>query len=119
MLQAYLPSDTQSLHAAIRRELYSFTLYRLLEAALLCLTVFAPVAMIFGEPRHPHLAAGIAILYLIAAISLFFSGRRGEVNTQAVSYTHLDVYKRQVSHRPQPWCRNPAFAGRGSCLASR
>lgn len=34
MLQAYLPSDTQSLQVAIRRELYSFTLYRLLEAAL-------------------------------------------------------------------------------------
>lgn len=91
MLQAYLPSDTQSLQVAIRRELYSFTLYRLLEAALLCLTVFAPVGMIFGQPRHPHLAAGIAIVYLIAAIALFFSGRRGQVNTQVWTGISLDI----------------------------
>ena len=83
--------DSPALHTAIRRELYSFTLYRLLEAALLCLTVFAPVGLIFGEPRHPHLAIAIAIVYLIAAVALFFSGRRGHITTQVVLGISIDI----------------------------
>ena len=84
-------TDTPSMHAAIRRELYSFTLYRLLEAALLCLAIFAPVGMIFGEPRHPQLAAIVAVVYLLAAVTLFFTGRQGKILTQVLLGIGIDI----------------------------
>ena len=62
-----MPSSSPSpIQAAIRRELHFFTLYRVLEAALLCLTVFSPVGVLLGGmPRHPVLAMLVAIIYLV------------------------------------------------------
>ncbi len=76
---------------AIRRELYFFTLYRLLEAALLCLVVFSPAGDLLGEPRHPLVAHWIAGGYLLAAIALFISGRRGRVGAQATNGILIDI----------------------------
>ena len=42
-----LPEDD-----AVRRELYAFGLYRLLEAALLALIFFGPEETLFGAPRR-------------------------------------------------------------------
>ena len=72
-------------HAAIRRELYFFTLYRVFEAALLCFTVFGPVGELFGQPRHPLLAAAAALAYLVGALVLFVTGRRGAVESQVAA----------------------------------
>jgi two-component system sensor histidine kinase PilS (NtrC family) len=76
---------------AIRRELYLLTLYRILEAALLCLAVFSPVGILIGEPRHLLLGRVVAMLYLLAAAVLFWSGRRGGIRTQAVIGVASDV----------------------------
>ena len=73
-------SSASPIQAAIRRELHFFTLYRVLEAALLCLTVFSPVGMLLGGmPRHPLLAMLVAISYFLLACALFFVRRQGEV----------------------------------------
>ncbi len=85
------PAASTSPQAAIRRELYFFTLYRLLEAALLCLAVFSPVGMLLGEPRHRLLAAAVAIGYLLAAGILFFAGRRGAIRTQVLAGVAVDI----------------------------
>lgn len=76
---------------AIRRELYFFTLYRLLEAALLCLAAFSPVGQLLGELRHPALARWIAGAYLLAALVLFARGRGGKVGMQAGIGIAVDI----------------------------
>lgn len=69
--------------ATQRRELYYLTLYRLLEAALLCLVVFGPAQVLLAPPRDPRLAMAVAVAYLLAAMLLFLSGRRGRIGVQA------------------------------------
>ena len=71
--------------AAIRRELHFFTLYRVFEAALLCLTVFSPVGALLGEPRFPLAAKWIASGYLLVAVILFVSGRSGRIHNQVLA----------------------------------
>jgi two-component system sensor histidine kinase PilS (NtrC family) len=61
--------------AALRRELYFFTLYRSLEAALFVFIAFSPLAQSFAELRHPALARSIALLYLLFALGLLLAGR--------------------------------------------
>lgn len=76
---------------AIRRELYLLTLYRLLEAALLCLAMFGPVDALLGEPRHLLLGRMVAVAYLLAALVLFLSGRRGGIRGQALAGVLVDI----------------------------
>ena len=76
---------------AIRRELYLLTLYRIFEAALLCLVVFSPVGALMGEPRHLLLGQGVAVFYLVSALALFATGRHGNIRTQAVLGTAIDI----------------------------
>ena len=78
-------------HAAIRRELYLLTLYRIFEAALLCLVLFSPVGALMGAPRHILLGRVVAVAYLFAALVLFATGRRGEIRTQALSGVVVDI----------------------------
>ena len=63
-----LPQDV------VRRELQLLTLYRIFEAALLCLVLFSPVGALMGEPRHALLGRVVAVAYLLAALLLFGSG---------------------------------------------
>ena len=84
-------ADPAAPHPDIRRELYLLTLYRILEAALLCLALFSPVGSMIGEPRHLGLGRVLAVLYLIAAIGLFLSGRGGRIRTQALVGVAVDV----------------------------
>lgn len=74
-----------------RRELHYFNLYRLLEAALLCLAVFSPVGVALGEAEPSPLARGIAAGYLLAACVLFASGRRGRLASQAGVGIGIDI----------------------------
>ncbi|MEO6154205.1 MAG: histidine kinase dimerization/phospho-acceptor domain-containing protein, partial [Thermomonas sp.] len=83
--------DQDDDNAAIRRELYYFTLYRILEAALLCLVVFSPAGILIGEPLNPLLARSVAVLYLLAAVVLFLTGRRGDPRLQVMVGVLVDI----------------------------
>lgn len=76
---------------ALRRELYFFTLYRLLEAALLALLVFGPAQVLIRAPSLPLLARAVVLGYMLAAMLLFVSGRRGELHTQALIGITIDL----------------------------
>jgi hypothetical protein len=52
-VQDDIAHDNSDHRSAIRRELHYFTLYRILEAALLCLVVFSPVGLLIGKPDAP------------------------------------------------------------------
>lgn len=85
------PADTPNLDAALRRELHFFALYRVFEAALLCLTVFSPVAELFPPPRHALLAAAVAIGYLLLACVLFILRRRSAIAAQVAVGVGIDI----------------------------
>lgn len=55
---------------ALRRELFFFALYRVLEAGLLALMLFSPVGALIGEPRHALLGQGTTVAYLLASLLL-------------------------------------------------
>lgn len=61
---------------ALRRELYFFTLYRVLEAALLALMLFSPAGTLIGEPRHALLGQGTTVAYLLASLLLLYWNRQ-------------------------------------------
>ena len=67
------PAYTQRV---LRRELYLFSLYRLLEASLLALMVFGPGEALIGEPRNLALATAACLAYVPAAIALLLWSRR-------------------------------------------
>lgn len=59
----------------LRRELYFFGLYRILEASLLALLAFGPAAVLIGPVRMPLLMAATAMGHLTAAALLMLWGR--------------------------------------------
>jgi two-component system sensor histidine kinase PilS (NtrC family) len=59
-----------------RRELYLFALYRVLEAGLLALLVFSPLAMLEPQSGHDAWVSSVASLYVIAALALMLHARR-------------------------------------------
>lgn len=63
------------IQSAPQRELYFFSLYRLLVAGLIAALVFSPLSDAIPDPRYPRLAAGVAIGYLCMAVPLLFWGR--------------------------------------------
>jgi two-component system sensor histidine kinase PilS (NtrC family) len=67
--------ESQAPDAALRRELYFFTLYRSLEAALFVFLAFSPLALPWAELRHPGLAKVVSLAFLVAAVSLLLTGR--------------------------------------------
>ena len=83
--------DSTEADQALRRELHFFSLYRLLEAALLALLIFGPVAGFIEEPRHPLLGRVIAPTYLVVACALFLTGRRGDLRAQALMGVIFDI----------------------------
>jgi hypothetical protein len=60
-VQDDIAHDNSDHRSAIRRELHYFTLYRILEAALLCLVVFSPVGLLIGKPDAPTLARVVGL----------------------------------------------------------
>ena len=75
------PATTES---ALRRELYFFTLYRTLEAGLLALVFFGPYVGLLEAPRLPMLGRIVSTAYLVAALVLLLTGRRGAYPRQAL-----------------------------------
>ena len=65
------------------RELRLFNLYRILEAALLVLAVFGPVAGMLELPRHELQARAVVIAYLFVSLVVFGLGRRLDVRVSA------------------------------------
>ncbi len=61
-----------------RRELYLFALYRMLEAGLLALLVFGPVAPLQPQAGHHPLVYAVAAAYVAAAFALLFHARRAK-----------------------------------------
>jgi two-component system sensor histidine kinase PilS (NtrC family) len=72
---ANAPPIDEAADAALRRELYFFTLYRSLEAALFVFLAFSPLAAPWAELRHPGMAKVLALAYLVAALALLLAGR--------------------------------------------
>ena len=76
---------------ALRRELYFYSLYRLLEASLLVLVVFGPVAELLGPARHEVAAGTIALTFAILALVLFALHRRGPLHLHALAGVACDL----------------------------
>ncbi len=86
-----IPAAEVSTESALRRELYFFTLYRILEAALLALVLFGPAGTLIAEPRHPELGRIVAGSYLLVACVLFLTGRHGQIQRQALIGIVVDI----------------------------
>lgn len=63
------------IESAPKRELYSFALFRVLEAGLLAALLFSPLISVLGTARDPELATWVTIAYMVLALVLFFFGR--------------------------------------------
>jgi two-component system sensor histidine kinase PilS (NtrC family) len=77
---------------ALRRELYFFSLYRVLEAALLALVIFSPFDALVGTPSHSPLGQVTTIAYLVAAVLLLAWARRQRaLQAQVMLGTLIDI----------------------------
>ncbi len=61
-----------------RRELYFFTLYRVLEAALLAMVAFSPAGEMLLTIRQPTILQSLVVLYMVAAIALLVASYRSQ-----------------------------------------
>ncbi|MFN3842504.1 MAG: sensor histidine kinase [Rehaibacterium terrae] len=79
--------------SALRRELYFFTLYRILEAGILAFLAFSPFGAAFTELRHPLLAQTAAVVYLLLSSALLLAGRvpRFDLRRQVMAGLGLDL----------------------------
>ncbi len=64
-----------------RRELYLFALYRVLEAGLLALLVFGPVARLHPQAGHGEMVVGVTIAYFGIALILMLQARKTRILT--------------------------------------
>lgn len=78
--------------SALRRELHFFTLYRLLEAALLTFLLFGPVRTYLSQPHDEGIAKATALIYLFAAALLFLIRKRGDLRLQALIGVAFDLF---------------------------
>ena len=87
------PPEPPTADDALRRELYFFSLYRVLESALLALMLFSPVGMLVGlQPRFATLATGTTVAYLIAGIGLLlWAQRQRALRAQVMIGTAIDI----------------------------
>ena len=77
---------------AVRRELYYFGLYRVLEAAMLALIFFGPESTLFGSPRHPATGQAVTLFYLPASLALLLWARGGSaLRWQVLIGTTVDI----------------------------
>lgn len=67
----------------MQRELALFSLYRLLEAALLALLVFSPWGELLGEVVDPAVAISVSLGYLVASVGLLLHARHAQVDHPA------------------------------------
>ena len=84
--------DPLSTDDALRRELYFFSLYRVLEAALLALMLFSPVGLLIGEPRHAALGKITTVAYLAVSLGLLlWTQRHRAVRGLVMAGTAADI----------------------------
>ena len=88
---SYRPAAAEA-HSALRRELHFFTLFRLLEAALLTFLLFGPIRTYLAEPRDEGVAKATAVIYLFAAMVLFLVRKRGDLQLQAMIGVAIDLF---------------------------
>ena len=62
-----------------RREIYFFSLYRILEAGLFALVAFSPVGMLLAKQEYPWLAKSGAVFYLVVAGLFFWASTRSSM----------------------------------------
>ena len=76
-----------------RRELYFFTLYRVLEASLLALVAFSPLGELLLQVREPTILEATVVLYAIGSIGLLLAAYRSRTDTrvQAAMGLGLDL----------------------------
>ncbi|HEY5970833.1 MAG TPA: ATP-binding protein [Pseudoxanthomonas sp.] len=70
------PSIIAHLESAPGRELYFFSLYRVLEAGILAGLLFSPLSGILGQVRAPMLGSLVTAFYLVFSLVMLFMGRR-------------------------------------------
>ncbi len=71
-----MPTTTPGIAEAQYRDLYFYSLYRVLEAGLLALLLFGPVRELVPPPAHPVLAKATSAAYLLASAALLYWGLR-------------------------------------------
>ena len=71
-----MPAPTTGIAEAQYRDLYFYSLYRVLEAGLLALLLFGPIRELVPPPALPVLAKATSAGYLVAAALLLFWGLR-------------------------------------------
>lgn len=70
------PSLIANLESAPGRELYFFSLYRVLEAGILAGLLFSPLTEMLGQPRAEMLGTAVAVGYLLFATVMLLLGRQ-------------------------------------------
>ncbi len=92
-----LPADDE-----LRREAWSFGLYRVLEAALLALIFFGP-SDLFGVAQHPTLGRALALAYLPATLVLLTWARSGRgLAWQVMVGTAIDIVAAALAIHAMP-----------------
>ena len=86
------PVDVVEADRTLRGELRLWNLYRILEAALLVLVLFGPVAEMLQAPRHDLFGSAVAIAYVFIAVLLFVFGRHGDLRGIAVAGIASDLF---------------------------
>lgn len=69
------PRSADPIDTSLRRELYLFALYRVMEAGIFVFLAFSPLAGIVSEPSRPTSARLTAALYLALALGLWLATR--------------------------------------------
>ena len=88
---------------ALRRELYFFALYRVLEASLLALMLFSPVGALIGQPRDVPLGRAVVPVYLLLALGLLLLQRqRQPLQAQVLAGIAIDIAAAALSTHALP-----------------
>jgi two-component system sensor histidine kinase PilS (NtrC family) len=99
------PVEVSEADRVLRRELRLVNLYRVLEATLLVLVLFGPVATLIEEPRHQLFARSLAIAYAFIAVVLLALGRRGDPRAMALVGIASDLFFGVLSMHAVPAVR--------------
>jgi len=90
--QSANPAPPLSADDALRRELYFFSLYRILEAALLALMLFSPVGDLVGIADPSRLGRVTTVFYLAASVLLLgWARRQRALRAQVMVGTSIDI----------------------------
>jgi two-component system sensor histidine kinase PilS (NtrC family) len=85
-------AETSGIAEAQYRDLYFYSLYRVLEAGLLALLLFGPVRELLPAPLHPLLGKVTSFVYLAAsAMLLYWALRQAALRWQVVTGIAIDV----------------------------